>query len=58
VSQQVSRAMAGRSLFDRQLQLRGVQLADDHPPDGAETPSATGSAAGHTAHQPPSARVR
>jgi len=45
VSQQVSRAMAGRSLFDRQLQLRGVQLADDHPPDASPHASAADNAA-------------
>lgn len=27
---QFSRALAGRSLFDRQLTLRGIQLSDDH----------------------------
>ncbi|MGA1636949.1 MAG: chloride channel protein, partial [Burkholderiaceae bacterium] len=27
---QFSRALAGRSLFDRQLLMRGIQLKDDH----------------------------
>lgn len=29
---QISRAFAGRSLFDRQLALRGIRVDDDHPP--------------------------
>ena len=29
-SQQFTRAYAGRSLFDRQLSLRGIKLSDDH----------------------------
>ena len=29
-SQQFTRAYAGRSLFDRQLFLRGIKLTDDH----------------------------
>jgi CIC family chloride channel protein len=38
VSQQISRALAGRSLFDRQLESRGVYLTDDHPPDPISPP--------------------
>lgn len=50
-SQQVSRAMAGRSLFDRQLQLRGIQLADDHPPDAPLRPlSAEGATSSSERH--------
>lgn len=29
---QLSRAVVGRSLFDRQLALRGIRVDDDHPP--------------------------
>lgn len=29
---QIARAIVGRSLFDRQLALRGVRVDDDHPP--------------------------
>ena len=32
VAAQISRSFAGRSLFDRQLALRGVTVADDHRP--------------------------
>jgi hypothetical protein len=33
---QFSRAYAGRSLFDRQLALRGITLGDDHLNDRQE----------------------
>jgi len=34
---QLSRAMMGRSLFDRQLMQRGVSVQDDHPPSPGAT---------------------
>ena len=30
IATQISRSFAGRSLFDRQLALRGIIVADDH----------------------------
>lgn len=32
LASQMTRATVGRSLFDRQLQLRGIRVHDDHPP--------------------------
>lgn len=32
VASQITRATVGRSLFDRQLHLRGIKVYDDHPP--------------------------
>ncbi|MGA0140934.1 MAG: chloride channel protein, partial [Burkholderiaceae bacterium] len=34
---QLSRAMMGRSFFDRQLMQRGVNVQDDHPPSPGAT---------------------